>query len=272
MRYWMDEEKRFKQLINILRDPMYKGKKLDLHTHDFVEIEYVISGQGTQMINDKNYDVSRGDVIYLKKGDCHTYWTNEHLEILNVVFYYPVFDEVKGLLKMYNTDEEVDFPTIMHLNSQDMLFIEDLLLKAEREFDEEKPGYYHALKSYLIILMIHLQRTMCETKNTSNYRIPIILEYIDRHFDNVSVPQVAEHFGYSTNYFSKYFKKETGMYFTEYVNRMRVNKAIELLAGTEEPIDSISADLGFNDKKHFYEVFKKYVGITPGMMRKHKKK
>ena len=70
MRFWVDNEKKFKQLINILRDPMDKNKKMEMHTHDFIEIEYVLSGTGTQIINGQKYKVKRGDVIFLKKGDC----------------------------------------------------------------------------------------------------------------------------------------------------------------------------------------------------------
>ena len=68
MRFWRDDEKKFKQLINILRDPMTKEKKMEIHTHDFVEIEYVLFGSGVQIINNKEYKVYRGDLIFLKKA------------------------------------------------------------------------------------------------------------------------------------------------------------------------------------------------------------
>ena len=72
MRFWKDDEKKFKQLINILRDEMTWDKKMDVHTHDFIEIEYVLSGSGVQIINGVEYPVRRGDLIYLQKNDYHT--------------------------------------------------------------------------------------------------------------------------------------------------------------------------------------------------------
>lgn len=57
MQFWVNNEKKFKQLINILRDPMDKNKKMEMHTHDFIEIEYVLSGAGTQIINGQQYKV-----------------------------------------------------------------------------------------------------------------------------------------------------------------------------------------------------------------------
>lgn len=270
MRVWKDEEKKFKQLINILRDPMTKDKKMETHMHDFVEIEYVLSGRGVQTINGRDYAVKRGDFIYLKKGDFHTYCTDSAMEVLNVVFYYSVFDEISDILQLYTVQDFASLPTIMHMNSTDMLYVEDLLLKAEKEFDEEKVGYYHILKSYLIILLIYLQRNVSDPHVGANYKMPAILEYIDRNFTHISVGDTAETFGYSTNYFTKLFKRETGTNFTEYVNKKRLNKAIELLVTSDESVDAICSDLGFKDKKHFYELFRRHTGSTPGAIRKHK--
>lgn len=270
MRIWKDEEKKFKQLINILRDSMTKDKQMDVHTHDFVEIEYVLTGRGVQTINGKEYTVKRGDFIYLKKGDCHTYKTDAVMEVLNVVFYYSVFDEISDILQLYVGQGELSFPTIMHVQGADMLYVEDLLLKAEKEFDEERAGYYHILKSYLIILLIYLQRILCDPHLGNNYKMPAILEYIDHNFSHISVGEISEWFGYSANYFSKLFKRETGVSFTDYVNKKRLNKAIELLVSSDNTVDSICADVGFNDKKHFYELFRRYVGTTPGTIRRQK--
>ena len=269
MHFWKDDEKKFKQLINILRDEMTWDKKMDVHTHDFIEIEYVLSGSGVQIINGVEYPVRRGDLIYLQKNDYHTYRTDTYMEILNVVFYYTVFDEIRDILKLYTNRNELDFPTIMHVSGTDMLYVEDLLLKAEKEFDEERIGYYHILKSYLTILLIYLQRTRRHGQE-HHYKLPAILEYVDRHYAEISLAETAEHFGYSPNYFSKFFRRETGTSFVDYVNKKRINKAVELLVATDKTVDAICSEVGFSDKKHFYELFKRHVGTTPGATRQRK--
>ena len=98
----------------------------------------------------------------------------------------------------------------------------------------------------------------------------MIVQYIDENYSNININGVSEHFGYSPNYFSKLFKKNMGITFVEYVNKKRLNKAVELLTTTDKTVDSICAEIGFSDKKHFYEIFKKYVGTTPGSIRQHK--
>lgn len=270
MRYWLDKEKKFKQLINVLRDPMTKDKNMEVHTHDFVEIEYILSGEGVQIINDKAYKVQRGDIIYLKKGDYHTYRTDDRMEVLNIVFYYSVFDEMRSMLRPYYSDENMHLKTIMHLHGADMLYVEELLLKAEKEFKEEQLGYYHVLKSYLSVLLIFLLRISSEDKSGKNFKLPAILEYIDRNYSDISVQKVADHFGYSANYFSKLFKNNMGISFVEYITNKRMNKAVELLVSTNLTIDAICSEIGLSDRKHFYELFHKYFGMTPAAFRNNK--
>lgn len=270
MLYWKDDEKKFKQLINILRDPMTNSKKMEMHTHDFVEIEYVLFGSGTQIINDKEYKVNRGDLIFLKKGDCHTYYTESHLEILNIIFYYSVFDEMCNILHTYTPD--IVFPTITHIFGKDMVYIENLLLNAEREFIDEKKGYYHILKSSLTTLLIYLWRITSEPQSRTNYKLTIIMEYIDNNYLNTNIHEVADYFGYSDDYFSSLFKKSFGVSFVEYINKKRINKAVELIVTTDMTVDSICELVGFKDKKHFYNIFKRYVGTTPASLRKNKDK
>ncbi|MDB8791025.1 helix-turn-helix transcriptional regulator [Romboutsia sp. 1001216sp1] len=64
-------------------------------------------------------------------------------------------------------------------------------------------------------------------------------------------------------YFSKLFKKETGLNFINYLNSKKISKAKELLVSTDEPINNIAINLGFEDCGYFIRVFKKSENITP---------
>ncbi len=268
MRSWKDEEHKLKYLINILRHDVRKDIKLDTHTHDFVEIEYVMSGSGVQVINGNEYNVTRGDIIYFDRGDHHTYYTNDNMTIINIIFYYSVYEEISYMLKGYMPNNELAFPTITHLRSSDIFQIEELILKAESEFLKEETGCYLILKSYLSIFLVHLCRSVSSTKINTESKLPIIIEYMDKNFSSISLSDVADRFGYSPNYFSKYFKKNFGVSFIEYVNKKRLNHAIELLTSSDMTVDAICSEVGFKDKKHFYEIFKKTFGTTPAAFRK----
>lgn len=269
MRTWVDDAKRFKQLINILRHPTTKNKKMEVHTHDFIEIEYVLSGHGVQLINGIEYPVKRGDVICLQKGDYHTYYTDDKMVIINIIFYYQVFDELKTILCGYSCGD-IQIPMITHFTGMDMLDIENLVLNAEIEFNKEFIGYYHVLKSYLTVLLIYLLRKVMDEEKTRGYsrKILPILEYIDQNFSNTNVTDVASHFNYSPNYFSKFFKKNVGISFVEYLNQKRLKQAVDLLLTTDYNVDEICKEIGFSDKKHFYQLFKQQFDMTPAILRK----
>lgn len=271
MQKWIDAEHKFKYPINILRDDkMTKGKKLNVHCHDFIEMEYVLSGSGCQVINGVEYQVNRGDLICINKGDWHTYYTEDKMCIINVIFYDSVYEEMLDMIKSYMVDVK-KMPKISHLQGKDILEIEKLLLSAENEFLEDKIGCYVSLKSYLVILFINLFRISIQKETTIDKKAVAILDFIDNNFTDISIEKVINRFGYTKSYFSKYFKKNFGVTFINYVTAKRVYRAAELLVLSEESVDFISEEIGIKDKKHFYKVFESYFGMTPAKYRKDAK-
>ncbi|HWR07156.1 response regulator transcription factor [Sporomusa sp.] len=91
-----------------------------------------------------------------------------------------------------------------------------------------------------------------------------VLNYIERHYcSEIKLNAVAEFAHLNPQYFSRYFKKEMGITFTNYVMKLRVEKAKRLLADTNYPIYRIAAELGFSDPTYFNKVFLKYEKQPP---------
>lgn len=89
--------------------------------------------------------------------------------------------------------------------------------------------------------------------------------YIEENYtkDSISLNEVAGAVEVSANYFSTVFRQETGMTFTEYITKKRMDKAKQLLRQTERPSGDIAAEVGFKDSHYFSFVFKKTQGCTP---------
>lgn len=89
--------------------------------------------------------------------------------------------------------------------------------------------------------------------------------YIEENYtkDSISLNEVAGAVEVSANYFSTVFRRETGMTFTEYITKKRMDKAKQLLRQTERPSGDIAAEVGFKDSHYFSFVFKKTQGCTP---------
>ncbi|WP_315072819.1 response regulator [uncultured Clostridium sp.] len=79
----------------------------------------------------------------------------------------------------------------------------------------------------------------------------------------LELERVANNFGLSVYYFSRTFKEVTGINFSEYVNKCRIDIAKELLSNGELSIKEVCYKVGYNDPNYFSKVFKKYEGISP---------
>ncbi|AIQ31534.1 hypothetical protein P40081_27830 [Paenibacillus sp. FSL P4-0081] len=94
-------------------------------------------------------------------------------------------------------------------------------------------------------------------------------EFIHRNFTHeLTVEMLSEYIGKTPNYFSHLFKRELGITFKEYVTRLRISKAKELIINTNDLIYEISEKVGFSDYNYFTQVFKKIEGHPPAFLRR----
>lgn len=97
-----------------------------------------------------------------------------------------------------------------------------------------------------------------------NTPIEKALKYIDENFkENINLNTIADICNLSSCYFSKLFKREVGVNFSQYLKNKKIQYAKKLLKNTEIPILNIAIDLGFEDCGYFIRVFKNIEGITP---------
>lgn len=89
--------------------------------------------------------------------------------------------------------------------------------------------------------------------------------YIDQHLDDpdLSLDQVSRHVGFSGTYFCRLFHQEMQISFNDYLNRMRVERAKELLHTPSLRISEVSRLSGYNTPTHFNYMFKRLAGVTP---------
>lgn len=100
-------------------------------------------------------------------------------------------------------------------------------------------------------------------------RLNQAVNHIFEHYlTSISLEEVAAHVNMSPTYFSKFFKKATGHRFIEFVNTLRINKACERLAHSDEPITEICFLVGFNNIANFNRRFFDLKKMTPSEYRK----
>lgn len=97
--------------------------------------------------------------------------------------------------------------------------------------------------------------------------------YAKRNFNDtsMSVEMVADHAGFSMDYFNRIFLAHTGFTVMAYVNYMRVKKAVALLRNTDKTVLEIALEVGYDSHEGFIKAFKKHYGVTPSDYRKENK-
>jgi AraC-like DNA-binding protein len=94
------------------------------------------------------------------------------------------------------------------------------------------------------------------------------LVFIQNNIDNdIDVDALSKYVNYSRSYFSRMFSRKTGLSIPQYINKMRVEKAKELLKKTDLTVLEVSKTVGFEDQFYFSKVFKQHEGISPFLFR-----
>ncbi|RED58184.1 response regulator transcription factor [Cohnella phaseoli] len=96
-------------------------------------------------------------------------------------------------------------------------------------------------------------------------KLKAIDQYILNHLtEHISSVTMANKLYLNPSYFSRYFKKLTGLNFIDYAHGFKMKLAMQMLRSKEETVELVSMKLGYSDRTYFSKVFKKYNGMTPG--------
>lgn len=117
-----------------------------------------------------------------------------------------------------------------------------------------------------------VDRKLLETVQHDNaYSAPVqeAIQYLEsRIHEQVTLRDMADHLHLNASYFSVLFKEQTGLTFTEYMTRRRVQRAKELLTSTRATVAEIAELVGYQTDKYFVKVFRQIEGVSPGHYRK----
>lgn len=122
--------------------------------------------------------------------------------------------------------------------------------------------YYIAVEQLLHRLDQFIQNRK-EQVPTEQNTMQKVLDYLQTHYaDDLNMAVVSNHFSLNYSYFSHAFQEYSGESFSNYVRRLRLDKAKELLVHSDLKVYEISAQVGFENVKHFTRIFKDTEGIT----------
>jgi len=101
-------------------------------------------------------------------------------------------------------------------------------------------------------------------EHTGGEQIDNIILYMRTHYaDNIDLDVISKTFFIDPSYFCKVFKKSTGETYLQYLTRIRIDKACQLLSNQASKVYEIASRVGYEDQRYFSQVFRKHTGMTP---------
>ena len=235
---------------------------MSVHTHLYFEIEYLFSGKCNHFLKNDSFEVTRGDIVFFKPESRHKFYVSDEAEIFKI----KISSNIIPQIYKQNADE-FDSVNIIHISSNEIKPIENILLVLEKELIVEDQCFSEMVTGYLQILFTLLLRSNRANKIDIQKKISMdfktIVGYIEKNLCTVTPSNLAAYFGYNFPYFSKLFKNHMGKNLSEYINTVKTEAAAKMLIESNKSIENIGYCAGYNSKSYFYRMFKKYYGVTP---------
>lgn len=232
-------------------------------------LHVVMEGKGTYHVKNHHYHLKKGDLFLIRPGDSTFYladgeepwmycWLSFGGSAANEIIRQSHFKEDQ--YTMISSDIQKYSETIL-----DCLSYADKTLENELQLNGLT---YHFLADLLSDGgKIHLG----DEKNYSPLAVAAV-EYIEAHYaEQLTVEEIAQHLSVNRSHLSRVFRTHMAISMKEYILGVRINQGAFLLSMTDESVESIAEQVGFNSLVVFSRMFKKLTGETASAYRKRMK-
>ena len=257
--------------INLYKQPPSKinlvtrhlAVPVQLHMHNFYELELIISGTGTNRINGIPFPIRPGLMYLLTPNDTHQIDVEGQVTVIHIGF---LPDQPGGFT--------LPLPSggvALQLKPEELAQVKSLFHTVEKECASLDAYRFHGAWAALTLILIKLLRDgqVCASASSFQKLQPALL-YIWEHCseEGLDLQQVAAYCSLSPSYFSSLFHKTFGSSFSEYLAECRLRCACYLLSETDISITDVVYESGFSSPSRFFRVFKARFHVTPSQYRK----
>ncbi|MBB3113731.1 YesN/AraC family two-component response regulator [Paenibacillus phyllosphaerae] len=269
------------QLVISIQRPF---SSVPMHVHPYIEMVYVYRGQCTVIINDQQIPLSQGGMMLIDKMTPHTVLetTEEDIVVdmklkhdyLSTGFISRITSKsiiseflIHSLIDKRKTNQFLHFP--LHGVVKTGQIMEQLMC----EYFDRGINSHDIINSYLVILFTELIRHIddlqlsAHSRSTEDSSVVDYLRYIEEHYTDCSLVDMAVYFKFHPNALSAILKRTTGKSFKDLLQLQRLNKAALYLKNTDIPIADIAEEVGYSSLSFFHKKFKEIFNETPSQYR-----
>ena len=245
------------------------------HYHDEYELHYIVTSAGKAFIGDYIGQFQPGSLFLVGPRLPHNWISN-----LDRAEDFPLRDMVVQFGHEPMEKAAQFFPELREL----MPLLEQAQYAIEFQGIKTDPAFYmqnirdssgamrlgwfcqflHELASYVDYKALSSTRIDSKIDRIGQDKVNTVVDYVMNHYkSSITMHQLAKLVGMNQSYFSRFFRKATGNTINEFLTRVRISKACELLTATDRQITSICYDVGYNNVANFNRRFLKHKQMTP---------
>lgn len=239
-----------------------------IHYHNFIEIEIVLSGKGTNLLNGYVLPLQPGYACVLTTQDFHQVLVEEELEIFNISFHEKLFS--KTLLEQLYRKDFLQRNIIVSKEELQLLDKLCSIIVQLSKLAKEQPIPQQYLISLVegIIYRIIDNHTPISFKKTDLTTAMNVFIYLHQHYhENPRISDLAKIFHMAPSSISRLFQKEYHTTYIKYLTQLRLERACHVLTNEAVPITEICFRCGFNSVTNFNASFKRAYGMSPSQFR-----
>lgn len=268
IKFHCDENSNFKRQNSFVRAFTYTEYSIELHTHDFYEMNIVMRGQGIHQIESSVFSATIGDVFVIPPMTSHAYYNTEHLEVYHILLKKDLIRNnqaeavtVPGFLQLMEIEpflrQNCSESMFLHLNPTQLAEIKDEVkfIEEHGSFDQEVFWALHLHTTWKILYylsyLLHKQNDGEKKVTKCKQQILDTLEYLHQHFsEKITIDSLAERVYLSRSTFIRSFQAVCGCSPIQYLTKYRTQKAMDLLDNSTMSKTEIAHFCGFYDLSH----------------------
>jgi len=245
---------------NALREP---GRIFFSHWHEHLELHCIVEGEAVFELNRKQYPAGPGDLILVNSNELHAGICTKAPYQARVV----IFDI--GALSQELAANNCIFTSCVRGDAR----VRELMERISRENASGEFAWKQICRGLVLELLGHLCRSYVtemiperesRRRKKDMDRLNTVLYYIERHLSEpITNGQLAKVACLSEDRFCHVFRSGVGKPPLQYINEMRLKKALALLENGENTVTEVAESIGFRDYNHFGRLFRKRYGCTP---------
>lgn len=269
---------------------LQKGQLLDIrthtrfisfpqHKHNYIEIMYMCSGKTTHIINDTTTIIlEKGDLLFLNQYSYHEIEEAKEEDIgINFIILPEFFDEVLPMISKDNVlsdflvntlRQNTTKATYLHFKVADVLPVQNLIENMIWSILHKQYYQNPFIQTTMGLLFMQLVNQTNRIdyngdKQQVNAIVMKVLHYIEAHYKEASLTDLANEMNLSVSNISRIIKSNTGCTFKELLQNKRFQQAIHLLLATTLPVTDIIYRVGYDNTSYFHRMFRQKYAMSP---------